>query len=93
MKMRKFIVYYCRNEHVPCGYSGSDKTIGLAEFVPTVSNVRQAVENFMPGREICEKTETIAEMLEELFDLGIFSVPLVTGDHDVSESLMFNEIG
>lgn len=92
MKVRKFIVYYCSNEHVPCGYSGHDKTIGLAEFVPTVANVRQAVENFMPGREICEESETIAEMLEELFDLGIFSVPLVTEDEDLSEWLMFSAI-
>ena len=46
----------------------------------------------MPGREICEESETIAEMLEELFDLGIFSVPLVTEDEDLSEWLMFSAI-
>lgn len=93
MKVRKFIVYYCYNEHVPCGYSGHDSVVGLAEFKPTVSNVRQAVKNFLPGREISEKSESLAEMLHDLFEFGIFSVPLVTGDCDVSESLMFNEIG
>lgn len=93
MKVRKFVVYYCYNEHVPCGYSGHDSVVGLAEFKPTVANVRQAVKNFFPKAEIDEKSETLKEMLRELFDYGIFSVPLVTGDHDVSESLMFNEIG
>lgn len=93
MKMRKFIVYYCRNEHVPCGYSGSDKTVGLAEFVPTVANVRQAVKNFMPGKEIDEKTETLKEILHDLFEYGIFSVPLIPEYEELSESLMFNEIG
>lgn len=92
MKMRKFIVDHCTNWRVPCGYSGHDKTIGMAEFVPTVANVRQAVKNFFPARQIDESSETVREMVKELTEYGIFTVPLVTEDEDLSEWLMFSAI-
>lgn len=73
MKVRKFIVELSTHEENLCGASfGHATTIGMAEFAPTVKNVRQAVKNFFPSREIDERDMTLAEQVQDSLEYGFF---------------------
>ena len=95
MKVRKFIVELSTHEENLCGASfGHATTIGMAEFAPTVKNVRQAVKNFFPSREIDERDMTLAEQVQDSLEYGFFSVDLKVPDcpEFYSESLTFMEV-
>lgn len=95
MKARKFLVDFCFHDENLSGASfGHSTTIGMAEFVPTVENVRQAVKNFYPSREIDETDMTLAEQIHDSLEYGFFSVDLKIPENPdfYSESVGFMEV-
>ena len=82
VKKRDFLVEFCTHEENLSGLRcGKSKGLGIYAMVPTVENVRKAVKDFLPEREIDESEMILTEQIHDSLEYGFFSVDLKVPDN------------